>query len=691
MLKINKKNNSDKKPLKETKVLLWINKVWHNKFFGNVWVRLGLLAILLNLIVEMLSRHSILKGFSHMFGNPVVFLYNSLMIFFTLSIVAFFKRRIFVGVIVSAVWLTLGITNFELLTYRKTPFTAPDLINFTEGMRVIPKYMSPVQIVFLIVGIVLAIGLIVLIAFVSPKAKGKINYLLSGLITALSFGGLMLFTRIGTATGLLGVNFGNIAQAYQKYGFGYCFTNSVFNSGINKPKDYSKDKVNDLVGEVETSIQDIIESNAEIDPEKDEYPNIIFVQLESQFDPTLVEGLKFSKDPIPNLRKLYKEYSSGNLLVPSFGAGTANTEFEVITGMNLDDFGPGEYPYKTVLKDSACESICYYLEKYNYSTNALHNNQGNFYQRNMVFSRLGFETFTSIEYIENYEKTPNGWQTDDCLIGEINSILDSTINRQDFIYTITVQGHGDYPEDTSEYDFEITVEDNDVTGNPNGFEYYVNEVYNMDKFVKELIDSLSKRDEKTLVVFYGDHLPTFDIEDDDLSNGDIYKTQYLIWDNFGLEKNDMDLQAYQLSSVILSRLGIEGGVISNYHLACMNEEDQDLYLSNLRLLEYDLLYGDCEAYGGELPYSITNLKMGHKDIRISGVKNISDHVVVYGQNFTGSSHVLINDEEVTTIFNDSGELIVDEYQVEDGDYIVVVQQTEGGTTLSSTSIYTYTE
>ena len=80
---------------------------------------------------------------------------------------------------------------------------------------------------------------------------------------------------------------------------------------------------------------------------EEQRPNIIFVQLESFFDPTEVEWLRFSEDPIPNLRKMFSEYSSGYFKVPSVGAGTANTEFEVLTGMSMRFFGPGEYPYKT--------------------------------------------------------------------------------------------------------------------------------------------------------------------------------------------------------------------------------------------------------------------------------------------------------------------------------------------------------
>ncbi len=69
-----------------------------------------------------------------------------------------------------------------------------------------------------------------------------------------------------------------------------------------------------------------------------------------------MKSVKFSKDPVPNYRKLMKEYSSGYLTVPAVGAGTANVEFEVMTGMSVKFFGPGEYPYKSILKKTACEA-----------------------------------------------------------------------------------------------------------------------------------------------------------------------------------------------------------------------------------------------------------------------------------------------------------------------------------------------
>lgn len=671
-----------------------VDKVWHNRFFRIVWIRLAFLAILVNLVIECLNRLSFVAGLKHMVTNPLVFLFNTLMIYFTLTFVAFFKKRIFAGTLISAVWVALGIINYAVSANRVTPFNAPDVKNLDDLMGIIDRYFSVGMFVWIAIAVVGVIALIVVICIHSTKIKEKINYFKCGMISAISFGALMLFLNVGNATGVLALNFGNLRQAYRDYGFNYCFMSSLLSSGVKKPRGYSEDKVNDVVHPTEDESQTGEEPTTPVDDNNNKHtepidtPNIIYVQLESLFDPTWLNGLEFSEDPMPNLRKLREEYSSGYFSVPSFGAGTANTEFEVMTGMNLDDFGPGEYPYKTILQKTACESVGYDLKKYGYKINALHDNKGNFYQRNTVFSRLGYDQFTSLEYIYDYDVNPTDWAKDDCLVDEITGMLKYSPEK-DFIYCISVQGHGEYPEDTSDMDLKIKVTGNDVTGNPNGFEYYVNQVYEMDQFVAKLVDEVSKIDEHTIIVFYGDHLPTFSINDSDLANEDIMQTPYVIWNNFGMKKIDEDIQAYQLSSVIFERLGMEGGVISKYHMSKRKQEDQDEYLSDLKLLEYDILYGDCVAYNGTLPYTITNMKMGYKYIKINDVKNVGEDVVVTGQNFTWASHIVINGDRVSTTVNSEGELVAEGYQVEDGDEIAVIQATSGGTQLSSTSIYVY--
>ena len=123
--------------------------------------------------------------------------------------------------------------------------------------------------------------------------------------------------------------------------------------------------------------------------------------------------LNISEDPIPYYRQLMKDYSSGYLRVPVVGDGTANTEFETISGMSLRYFGAGEYPYKSVLSEETCESAPYVLKNLGYATHAIHNNEANFYSRRSVFSRLGFDTFTSEEYMPDIsDVTATGWVKD---------------------------------------------------------------------------------------------------------------------------------------------------------------------------------------------------------------------------------------------------------------------------------------
>lgn len=671
---------------KETKFAKKADKVWNSKVLGNPWVRLGLLALLLNFVNECLSRHSFIKGIIYFGSHPLAFLFNSFMIFFTLSIAMLFKKRVFATFFISALWFGLGVTNFVIRSSRKSPFAASDFRNLTEGLKVIQKYYTIPQIVILCLVIAALVACIIFIAIRTPKVKQKINYLLSALVIAVSFGMIMIINYVSNATGLIPRQFGNLVRAYDTYGFGYMFSCSLFRNGVSKPKDYSPGKVNDVVDSVENNDK----NNNDNDKNDIDKPNIIFLQLESFFDATNVKGLEFSEDPIPNIRKLYEKFPGGYLSVPSFGAGTANTEFETMTGMNLDDFGPGEYPYKTVLQSTACESICYYLSNYGYTTTALHDNTGGFYDRNKVFSRLGFDSFVSIEYIEKYEKNPIGWVKDKCLTDEIVGILDST-GTPDYIYTISVQGHGDYPDNTDGLDLPIKVTNNDVTGNPNGFEYYVNQTHEMDAFVAELIDALSKRDEKTILVIYGDHLPTFDITDDDLKNGDIYQTQYVIWNNYNLQIENKDVQAYQLSAYLMKNLGMKGGVISRLHMSHFDKEDNEEYLSNLKLLEYDILYGNCQAYEGVNPYKITNMKMGYKPIKVLNGENAYSHIVIRGRNFTEFSQVEINGTVHKTIYNGPDELLVDGYTLKDGDQIAVLQISNSDETLSRTNIFTYKE
>ena len=205
------------------------------------------------------------------------------------------------------------------------------------------------------VGVLIAIGLLVLLYIKGPKkerpVKWKRNLIGITLVIATTFG----MTSIMISSGRVETFFGNLAYAYRDYGVVYCFTNTWLNTGISKPDNYSEESILDIFSQEELG-----DDKAMLLEQKDEdekHPNIVFLQLESFIDPMTVKSIELNKAACPNFRNLVNNYPSGQLTVPACGAGTANVEFEVMSGLSAKFFGPGEYPYKSVLKEKTLETL----------------------------------------------------------------------------------------------------------------------------------------------------------------------------------------------------------------------------------------------------------------------------------------------------------------------------------------------
>ena len=620
-------------------------------------------------LIEMISRRSFSAAWTYMTTKPLVFAYNAALIFTTSLIVYLFRRRCFWRVLISILWLLLGIINGVILSNRVTPFTGPDLHLLTDGMAVLNKYLPAWGVVLALILLGLFALLLLILLIKAPKYKRKVKFrydLLLVVVGAALFAGA---TQLALEKRVLSNYFGNIAFAYEDYGYPYCLAVTIFDTGISCPRDYSEQEIT----RIEKTEDNLPATN------EDSKPNIIFVQLESFFDPTLVEYLNISEDPIPNFRKLMKEYTSGYYKVPSVGAGTANTEFESITGMSLHYFGPGEYPYKSILKETTCESAPYVLKNLGYSTHAVHNNEANFYGRRSIFPNLGFDTFTSAEYMsEEEDKNPLGWTKDEVLTDEIIKCLDST-EESDYIYTISTQGHGAYPEEQLIDDPEITVSGAETEAQNNQWEYYCNEIHEMDNFVKELTDALADYPEDVILVMYGDHLPTMGLTVEDLKNKYLFQTQYVMWDNFGLEKKDENLAAYQMAAEVMDRAGIHEGTIFRYHQARRNTRN---YQVDMETLQYDVLYGKKYSYDGGSPFQRTKMRMGLYDVTLDSMEEIStvDHTYrIKGTNFTPSSQVKLNGEWYDTVYVNPTTLMISGTEINDFDRVSVVQRSNSST------------
>ena len=439
--------------------------------------------------------------------------------------------------------------------------------------------------------------------------------------------------------------------------------------------EFSAEQSNEVVSHLEESFEEYIKNSTSKKPEQNtereegavgcsfDKPNVIFLQLESFYDVTNIEGYEYSSHPHPIYSMLKEQLPGGKLTVPSIGAGTANTEFEILTGMDVSLFGIAEYPYLSVLQSQTCESMAYNAKDYGYATHAIHNHKGTFYDRNKVFPNLGFDTFSSIENIPVTIRNQRNWGKDAMLLEPILDTLKSTEGK-DLIYTISVQPHGRYPS-ASRYkkllkgqEPRIGVTGNDENPENPGYIYYVNQLTEVDTFLGNLILELSFIDEPTVLVFYGDHLPAFSVQKYwNLKEGNCYQTDYMIWNNCGIDFSDAkDLTTYQLYSYVFSKLGIDSGDVNKLNRMYLENDTQDYHY--LRHTYQYAIFEDKSlkdvASDIVVPkYERVDTQYGVMKTYLSDVFTIDGTSYITGHRFNEFTKVTVNGDVVDTELIDS--------------------------------------
>lgn len=634
-------------------------------------------SITLLFIVESFSRGGIIVTFNYMKQNLNTFIYNASIILLTLLPFILLKKRIFYILLGSLIWILLGLGNNILLNLRGTPLTGSDFGMIRTAIELIPNYVSK----NLIIGISLILLLLILsfvIMYFKIK-KSEVNYYISIPLVVLYILIFPTITNYVKSKNIVTTNFWDLCGQYSTYGFPYSLLHSIFNSGISKPDNYSKDTMasieDNLMNESSVASFNLIEDenllnesliNSSNYNNEDMLPNIIFVQLESFMDPTWIKDIEYSEDPIPIFRELMDNYSSGVLEVPAIGGGTANTEFEILTGMSMNFFAAGEFPFNTLVSKTPVPSIAYYLENLNYDTHSLHNYDSTFYSRYKAYKNLGFNTFTSIETMDIYEANPFNWPKDKLLIGEIESALNSS-DTPDLIFAVSVQGHGGYANYYID-NLQIRATTTSKNYNINSIDYYVSQIKEMDTFVGDLITMINSINEPTVIVFYGDHLPSLGLSSENLVTGSMTSTPYVIWDNIGLPKDDKNLEAYELSAEVLTKLNYPSTILTNLYNSTLDKETKQEYLN---LIQYDLLYG--KSYLGENLTPNENFRFGINTVSVDTIEITEEKIFIKGNNFNYYSHVYINESEVNATCTDKNTLVIDKINLNAGDILTVKQ------------------
>jgi phosphoglycerol transferase MdoB-like AlkP superfamily enzyme len=294
-------------------------------------------------------------------------------------------------------------------------------------------------------------------------------------------------------------------------------------------------------------------------------PDIVVILSESFFDPTIMNGYPPDTDLTPNIRRLAQYGTSGWLHVPTFGGGTIRTEFEVLTGLSLRYFPEVQFPYLQI-HEKQVPGIVRTLAHDGYQTLAVHGNSPGFWNRTEAFKELGFDKFISIgDFPPTDDATDGKYMSDKAFTDEVlRQLPDSGPPR--FLLGISIEAHGPY-----DRDYGIDTTKRDAIPVPKGvtdpeakreLQNYIYHMQHADQQLGRLVDTLARRNRRTLIVFFGDHLPALvpAFQQAGFRNGEGFLEQtppYVLIDTAHMDRaRKQNAAAWELPGMLLREAGI---------------------------------------------------------------------------------------------------------------------------------------
>lgn len=330
----------------------------------------------------------------------------------------------------------------------------------------------------------------------------------------------------------------NPSYTYDNNGFILGFLYNLGKFSLDKPEEYSESKI----AETKKSYESKTSSGAKTLQDADY--NIVVILNESFYDISLLwDDYPYTgADNLPVFHELMKKYPSGYMYSPEYGGGTANVEFEVDTG--LSNYWANTVPYTDILpKIDKITSIANEAKTAGYRTTAIHSYVGSMYKRNFSLQREGFDTFITQSEMHHTEHDGNSDLINDRSIYEEAMDVIKSSGEKQLISLITMQNHTPYHRSNyDEYAFDFSTTDlspdyQDI------LLAYMQSAYNSDAYLGEFLDNLSKLDEHTVVLFYGDHAPgifTYNLIGTQKLVNLTHLTPYFIWYNFDPKDNFSD-------------------------------------------------------------------------------------------------------------------------------------------------------
>jgi len=545
-------------------------------------------------MLEWFNRQSLVLAFAFFNENARIARFSFVLVYIVFAAVFLCSKKMWITALIASVLTALSsLTNYYLLVISGENFKPQDIgqVGQTGQLFTFVNFLPPAKGILLIF---VSFMLVLFFWFVKGKLPVKIYYTLPVGITVFII--LFIFFKNTAVNETILNNYGmsflstmDQKKNYESNGFIGAFSINLASGAIRKPEGYSKKSLNDFIDSYETIL-----------PEDNFIqPDIIIVLSEAFWDPRLMPMSEFSEDPLENFDRIkYNDNSySGSLVVPAYGGATIRTEFEVLTGLSIDAFSSVTLPYNYI-KGNMPTYISYY-KSLGYDTLAIHPNTEKFYSRHKGLPKLGFDEFVGSEGLLELEISA-AWAgpniTDATLLKYIKHYMQNDAPK--LLFAITMEGHFPYLDKYKE--FSITTE-NPLLGKEDlvDFKHYVQGVKNADNFLGGLYDFIAERNRPTVLLFFGDHLPSLgtnysSYESSGFIDGErgsdrekLFSTPFLLCANFDINsgmfesKTENKISPYNLLNALSSSIG--GG--KTHYMSFMEELYKNVPYYNYRLLK----------------------------------------------------------------------------------------------------------
>ena len=598
-----------------------INKIMDRViYFVKTYRSLLLISLITLLCVELLNHPTlgVFDFIAWIFQHKRVMLMNYILYCNVAILIYLIMNRLnWANIIFITLLVIIGICNYYKLLMKGENVVLWDVLNLQAAAGMMTELK--IEIGWQVVVSVLVLLIVLYHQFKGARKQQKIS-------TRFKY---FAFTFVVLSSLTIGVIFNNEAltrlkitnmdwnqdKNYRENGFILSFFMNLKNISVIEPENYSEETVNEIVDRIEQ-----IEDPTPVQVEKQ--PNIVVVMNESFSDITIAnEGLSFDEDIMPFIHSLDQNVVKGNLLVSIFGGGTANTEFEYLTGNSMAYLPLGSVAYDRYIEDH-CDSMVGYLKNEGYATVAIHPYLGTFWNRNNVYPILGFDQFYTMDDFDANVEKKKGYISDQAVYEKIVSMFENKKSNQPlFSFTVTMENHTPYIDTSNGVvgvsgDESLFKDDGKLEAG-----IHARGVQDADHMYQNLVEYFSNYDEPTIVVMFGDHHPfvssTINVDGDHLDDVNKYKTPFVIWANYDIGTQlDLTLDSSVLGAYTLLNAGITlpdylkynyyaSSLINGYNNYFILGKDNRFYkysdeidpqiqqyIDDHELIQYDLMFGE---------------------------------------------------------------------------------------------------